>query len=1395
MLKKIINNYIKEIKINFSSPKSILNESYGEVLNSETINYKTQKPEKGGLFCETIFGPIKNFECSCGKYKNIKFKGVICDRCGVEIIDKSVRRYRLGHIKLSVPIVHIWSFKCLPNKISYLIGKSSKNVESIIYYNKYVILNLGKFNKIKINNKYYYKYDLINEEIYFKIKDYIYKINKKNKKKIIIKTGGIAIYYILKKIDLKKTFNFLKKKIIKEKNNKKKKKIFKRLSIFQMFLKSKNNNKPEYMVLKNLPIIPPDLRPLIQLDVGKYASSDLNELYKKVIIRNNRLKKLLKVKAPEIILINEKRMLQESIDNLFDNSKNNLFIKKDNKKKLKSLSDSLKGKFGRFRHNLLGKRVDYSARSVIVVEPNLKLYQCGLPRGIAIELFKPFLISKLLNLNIVNTIKGAELIIKKKKRIIWEILNEIVKNHPILLNRAPTLHRFSIQAFQPILIKSKSIKLHPLVCSAFNADFDGDQMAVHLPLSNEAILEAQFLMLSSNNILNISNGNPIILPSQDIILGLYYLTIMNKNKKNYKIYSSIKEVIIIYNLKLLKIHDNIKLKFKNKIISTTVGRTLFNNIIPKYKNFNFFNKTIKKKNIKYIILKVFKYSTILQTTKFLDKLKFLGLSYAYKGGLSFNIQDIIINKEKKKIINLNQKKINNLYKYYNLGFITNKYKKDKIIDIWSKSNNILSDLIIKKMMKNKFNSIYMMLDSEARSTIVQIRQITGLRGLIVKPKKYNKSISSNIQLNEKNNSDILETPIISNFLEGLSVLEYFISTHGSRKGLADTALKTADAGYLTRRLVDVVQNIIIKKYDCKTLNGIKIYSKNLKFSNSDLLGRISLFNIRYKNKIILKKNKIINYDIIKKINKKKINYIYIRSPFTCNIINGVCSKCYGTNLSNSKLIKIGETVGIIAAQSIGEPGTQLTLRTFHLGGSAGNISKKDKLISNYKGRIKIKYLKYIKNKNRYIVISRFTKLYIKNKNKNIYKKNIPYGSILFIKKNKKIKKGDLIYKFDPYNIILISEYNGIIKYNNFKININYKIKKNKNSFFKEIKIIESKEKLPSLFILNKNKKKIKEYNLPIGAILNVKNKEKIKKGKILFKKPRIYYKNQDITGGLPKLSELFEARLPYNRSILSEISGFIKIKNKKTYNIIYIKSLKFKKTFKYIIKKKNNTQQILVQNNDYIKSGTPLTEGNISLKDLLYIKGIRYLQTYLIKKIKNVYITQGVEINNKHFEIIINQMLIRVKIIYKGDTNLVVGNIITKDKFFKKNNKIKNMVKIIENYKKFNKGDLINKYIIKIKNKYLKFLKKKIIKTKKIKFAIGIPILLGITKSALYNNSFISAASFQETTKILSESAISAKKDKLLGLKENIIIGNKIPAGTGLRKYNNIKIKYDKSYN
>ncbi|WGH25909.1 MAG: DNA-directed RNA polymerase subunit beta', partial [Candidatus Shikimatogenerans bostrichidophilus] len=1143
---------------------------------------------------------------------------------------------------------------------------------------------------------------------------------------------------------------------------------------------------------------PPDLRPLVPLEGGKYATSDLNDFYRKIIISNNRLKKLLQINAPKIILKNEKRMLQENVDSLFDNSKKIFAIKSENRK-LKSLSDILKSKLGILRLNLLGKRVDYSGRSVIVVEPNLKLYECGLPKNIAVEIYKPFLINKLVNLGIVDTIESAKQLIINKKKIIWKILKLIIKQHPILLNRAPTLHKLNIQAFFPKLINGKAIKLHPLVCSAFNADFDGDQMAVHLPLSKKSILETQLLLLSTQNILNISNGNPIIYPTQDIILGLYYITIYikNKNKKKIKIFSTFKEVIIAYNLKIIKIHDNIKLKYKNKIINTTVGRVIFNNILPKkIKNkFKFINTIISNNNIKEIIKLIYHYTNVVITTQFLDNLKNLGFYYAFKAGYTFNIKNIITPNNKKIILYKTIKKINKINKYYNMGLINYNNKNYKISEIWNNTINNISNITFNNIKKTnkKLNSIYYILKSGARSTKIQIRQLSGIRGYIDKMTNFDDNIDNDI-------------PIISNYLEGLTSLEYFISTHGSRKGLTDTALKTADSGYLTRRLIDSAQNIIITEYDCKTIKGIKI--KKYYLSNNELFGKFILYNVVIKNKIIIKRDKLINYEIINKIikYKNKIKYIIVRSPLTCDSKNGICAKCYGSNLSNNKIVNIGDTVGIIAAQSIGEPGTQLTLRTFHIGGIANNYKyyNDSYLLSNYNGNIKLYNLNYIKikdknnNSYKYIVISRNTKFKIYKNNNLLYYDNIPYGSIIDFYKNKIIKKGDIIYRCNPYYTLFFSEYNGIIKFKNIIHNITYKIYNNNifNNNNEKI-IIYNKQLTPNIFIINNKNKILKKYILPIGAYLNVNNNQKIKKGKILFKIPILNTKTQDITGGIAKISNLFEAR-NYNDNtyaVISDIDGIVKygkIKNNKIE--ISINNYKQNIKFNYLI---NINSQILVFNNEYIKYGRKISEGYIPLKKILYIKGLVKFYKIFIKKIQNIYISQGVKINNKHFEIIVNQMLKKVKIINCGDTKFIDGEIVDINYFFKINNKLKNKVVIVDckNNKKFYNGKIIDKYKIYIENEYLKLLNKKLIITRKVIFAIAKPTLQGISKAALNNSSFISSASFQETTKVFSESALSEKIDNLKGLKENVIIGKKIPAGTGIYKNKKINIYYKNKNN
>ncbi|MGX7590869.1 DNA-directed RNA polymerase subunit beta' [Candidatus Karelsulcia muelleri] len=1360
---------IKKVSIAIASPEEILKDSSGEVIKAETINYRTYRPEPDGLFCERIFGPTKNYECYCGKYKNKRYKGVICNTCGVKITNNKVRRERLGHISLVSPIIHIWFFRCLPNKLANLLNWQTDEVEKVIYSEKYVLLDKGDLE----DQLFFIKnFDFIGSRIYKKIRKII-KI-KKPKKPPIIKTGAQAFETIFQIINIKQLKIDLneEKKILR--SNFKKTNIKYQLKTLRDLIKGKNSYKN--IILKIIPVIPPDIRPLVQLDNGKFATSDLNELYRRLIIRNNRLKKFITIRVPQIIIRNERRLLQESVDSLFDNSKKIIPFKSENNRVIKSLSDTLKGKLGRFRFHLLGKRVDYSGRSVIISGPKLKLYECGLPREMLIELFRPYLLKTIIEIGEKKNLKEAQEIIIKNKIQTYKLLNKLIYKYPILLNRAPTLHKLGIQAFYPKINDVKAIELHPLVCAGFNADFDGDQMAVHIPLSKKAIKEAKILLFPSQNILNPANGNAILVPSQDMLLGLYYLTNeVKRNNLNIIFFSSSKEVQIAYNNNIVDIHSKILLRIKNKIISTTVGRVLFNLLLPK--TVGYYNKIITKTSLSKIIKKILLKTNNYETIKFLDKIKEIGFEISFKAGLSFNLEDLIIPDIKtnilKKAIKTN-KIINNKSEDNNI-----RYKQN--IKFWSLINNKLTKEIINylKNSQNCLNPIYMMLNSGARSSIEQIRQIAGMRGLMAKPQK-----------NIEEGKNIIENPIYSNFLEGLSNFEYFISTHGARKGLADTALKTADAGYLTRRLVDVAQNVIIKEEDCKTLLGIYvtpliINNKIVVKLDKRCLGRISLQNIydKKKRKYILKKEELINDKIAKLIKKSNLDKIKVRSPLTCQAKNGICRKCYGINLSTGSLIQKGVAVGILAAQSIGEPGTQLTLRTFHIGGTVGNIAesnemnernKTNKILSNYDGKIKYRNIKYIKRKNYKIVVSKDAKIIIYNYNGDkIIRINIPYGCKLFIKNNQNIKKYDIIYKWNPDYYPIISETNCKVILKNFYKEINY-IKKNNNTGKEEIIIKRNihNNLIPSMILINKKKNKLKltKYLFPTLSKILVKNLDRLKQGKLIAKIPRTFYKSTDITGGLPRVSELLETRKPFNSSIISQIGGLIhfgKIKRKKQdIFIIYKKGRK--KKYKINIEKK-----ILVNDNDKVKAGTQLSEGEIAINEILTIKGIHALQKYLINEIQEIYILEGVKIDDKHFEIIIRQMLKKVKILKSGDTDLLVGEIIDKETLEKENNKIKNYKIIISN-------DSSKKYIIgeKIENKTLKY---KHLKTRETLPAIGQPILQGITKSALQNKSFLSAASFQETTKILSESALKRQKDYLTGIKENVILGNKIPTGTGYK--------------
>ncbi|WP_185870377.1 DNA-directed RNA polymerase subunit beta' [Blattabacterium cuenoti] len=1402
------NNKFSKITIRLASPESVLKESHGEVLKPETINYRTHKPERDGLFCERIFGPVKDYECACGKYKRIRYKGIVCDRCGVEVTEKKVRRERMGHISLIVPVVHIWCFRTSPNKIGYLLGLSSKKLEMIIYYERYVVIQGGE--AFRSDGSSFQKGDFLTEEEYLSVLNQLPKGNQyledTDPKKFIAKMGAECIEDLLNRIDLDSLSIELRNQVHNETSKQRRTEALKRLQVVESFREGKKNGgNVSYMIIHVLSVIPPELRPLVPLDGGRYAASDMTDLYRRVLIRNNRLKRLIEIKAPEVILRNEKRMLQEAVDSLFDNSRKVSAVKSEANRPLKSLSDSLKGKQGRFRQNLLGKRVDYSARSVIVVGPHLKLHECGLPKDMAAELYKPFIIRKLIERGVVKTVKSSKKIIDKRDPMIWDILENVLKGHPILLNRAPTLHRLGIQAFQPKLIEGKAIQLHPLVCAAFNADFDGDQMAVHLPLSYGAILEAQLLMLASQNILNPANGSPITVPSQDMVLGLYYMTkplLSSSNRKKVKgeglTFYSPEEVEIAYNQNKVELHALIRVKvdlreedkFFKKLIETTVGRVLFNQVVPK--QVGYINESLTKKSLREIIGKILYLTDVPTTSKFLDDIKELGFYNAFKGGLSFGLGDIIIPNDKKDMVFHAIKQVDSVKMNYNMGLITNNERYNQVIDIWTNTNSMLTDKVMKHMREDRqgFNPVYMMLDSGARGSKEQIRQLSGMRGLMAKPQKAGSS-----------GGEIIENPILSNFREGLSILEYFISTHGARKGLADTALKTADAGYLTRRLVDAAQDVIITIEDCNTLRGLKISSlkKNEEIVDTlfdRILGRISLNDIFHpKNKkLIISSGDMIDEKIAGLIEKSGIEFVEVRSPLTCESKMGICSKCYGRNLSTGKIVKKGEAVGVIAAQSIGEPGTQLTLRTFHVGGTAGNIAESSQIRAKYDGIIEFEDLKTVQMKNDLgeeivIVISRSTEMKLFNQNRSsiLMTNNVPYGATLYVKHGDTLKEGDKICKWDLYNAVIVAEFSGIISYQHLEQGVTFQVEIDDQTGFQEKVITEVRNKnlIPTLKIINENNEELKVYNLPVGAHLMVEDKEKIEVGKILVKVPRKSAKSGDITGGLPRLSELFEARNPSNPAVVSEMDGIVSHGKIKRGNREIIVESKTGDIRKYLVKLSN---QILVQENDYVKAGMPLSDGAVTPNDILNIRGARAVQEYLVKEIQEVYRLQGVKINDKHFEVIVLQMMRKVEVINVGDTRFLEGNIEYKDDFVEENDRISQMIVIEDSGDSeiFKSGDLISFRDFRNENAVLKYKKKKLIKTRNAIPATARPILQGITRAALQTKSFISAASFQETTKVLSEAAISSKTDYLYGLKENVIVGHKIPAGTGLKEYENI---------
>jgi len=1400
---KTKSSYSK-ISIALASPEEILDRSSGEVLKPETINYRTYKPERDGLFCERIFGPVKDYECHCGKYKRIRYKGIVCDRCGVEVTEKKVRRERMGHISLVVPVAHIWYFRSLPNKIGYLLGLPTKKLDSIIYYERYVVINPG----IKADDGVKYL-DFLTEEEYVEILESLPKENQyledTHPDKFIADMGAEALHKLLSRIDLDELSYSLRHKANTETSQQRKNEALKRLQVVEAFRESRNVNKPEWMIIKVVPVIPPELRPLVPLDGGRFATSDLNDLYRRVIIRNNRLKRLIEIKAPEVILRNEKRMLQEAVDSLFDNSRKANVVKTDANRPLKSLSDSLKGKQGRFRQNLLGKRVDYSARSVIVVGPELNLHECGLPKDMAAELYKPFIIRKLIERGIVKTVKSAKKIVDRKDPVVWDILENVLKGHPILLNRAPTLHRLGIQAFQPKLIEGKAIQLHPLVCTAFNADFDGDQMAVHLPLGNNAILEAQILMLASHNILNPANGAPITVPSQDMVLGLYYMTKARKGTDKEKVkgegltFYSPEEVLIAYNENKVALHAMIKVKVKDKIdnetvehiIETTVGRVIFNQHVPE--EVGFINELLTKRSLRDIIGRVLKLSGMAKTADFLDSIKNLGFVSAFRGGLSFNLDDVIIPDEKVKFVTEGYEHVEEVLNNYSMGFITNNERYNQIIDIWTHVNARLTQSLMKQLSNDKggFNSVYMMLDSGARGSKEQIRQLSGMRGLMAKPQKSGST-----------GSEIIENPILSNFKEGLSVLEYFISTHGARKGLADTALKTADAGYLTRRLVDVSQDVIINEEDCGTLRGLVAIAikKNEEIVESlyeRILGRTTVHDVFHPltGELISGAGQEITEEIAKKIEDSPIEQVKIRSVLTCESKKGVCAKCYGRNLSTGHMVQKGEAVGVIAAQSIGEPGTQLTLRTFHVGGTASNITTESRLVARYSGIAVIDELRSVPKKDVEkgdidIVIGRLAELRIIDKKTGIplTTHSIPYGSKLYIKPGQEVEKGKLICEWDPFNAVIISEVAGKIGFDYLIEGVTYREESDEQTGFREKVIIDSRDKTknPAIKILAlKGGEELRVYNLPVGSHLVVDANKTVEAGEILAKIPRAVGKSGDITGGLPRVTELFEARNPSNPAVVSEIDGEVSFgKIKRGNREISIRS-KTDEVKKYLVPL---SKQILVQEHDYVRAGVPLSDGAITPADILAIKGPTKVQEYIVNEIQEVYRLQGVKINDKHFEIIVRQMMRKVEIVDPGDTKFLEKQVVDKLEFMDENDWIYGKKVIIDSgdSQSLRAGMIVSARKLRDENSMLKRRDLKVVEARDAIPATSSQVLQGITRAALQTNSFFSAASFQETTKVLNEAAILGKVDKLEGLKENVIVGHLIPAGTGQREYNSI---------
>ena len=1400
---KVRSNF-QRISISLASPEDIIERSHGEVLKPETVNYRTYKPERDGLFCEKIFGPTKDYECYCGKYKRIRYRGIVCDRCGVEVTEKKVRRERMGHIALTVPVAHIWYFKSAPNKISAVLGVPAKKLEAVIYYEKYIVIRPGNSGLSKL--------DLLSEDEYLDILDKIPEndlLADDDPEKFVAKMGAEGIYDLLKEIDIDELAKDLRERMATETSQQRKAEVLKRLSIIKWFEESKGVNRPEWMIMKVIPVIPPDLRPLVPLDGGRFATSDLNDLYRRVIIRNNRLKRLIEIKAPEVILRNEKRMLQEAVDSLFDNSKKSSAVKSESNRALKSLSDSLKGKQGRFRQNLLGKRVDYSARSVIVVGPELQMHECGLPKFMAAELYKPFIIRKLIERGIVKTVKSAKKIVDRKDPVIWDILENVMKGHPVLLNRAPTLHRLGIQAFQPRMIEGKAIQLHPLACTAFNADFDGDQMAVHLPLSNAAVMEAQLLMLGSQNILNPANGTPITVPSQDMVLGLYYITKIRPNAKGQglKFYGP-EEVIVALNEHAIELHAKVSVRLpKDKMhpeagtqmVETTAGRIIVNQFVPE--EVPYVNEVLGKKALRKIITEVIKNTGVSRTAHFLDDIKNLGYDRAFRAGLSFNLGDVLVPPEKYDLINEGYRQVEEIKNNYGMGFITDNERYNKVIDLWTSIDNKLTGIVEKQISADQqgFNPVYMMLDSGARGSTQQIKQLCGMRGLMAKPQKSGAA-----------GAEIIENPIVSNLKEGMTVLEYFISTHGARKGLADTALKTADAGYLTRRLVDVSHDVIINEEDCGTLRGliataIKNKDEVVESLGERILGRTSVHDIfnPITGELIIKAGEEIREATANLIDSLPIEQVEIRSVLTCESRKGVCAKCYGRNLATSRMVEKGEVVGVIAAQSIGEPGTQLTLRTFHVGGTASSTAADSSIESKYNGKLQFEELRTLQRVSddgsvQDVVVSRMTELKIIDENTGITFStyDVPYGSILYKKDGDAVQKGDLICEWDPYNAITIVETSGTVRYESMVAGSTYREESaDEFSNNKDKVIIESRDKTknPSIYIVDENGESLKQYNLPVGAHIPVSDGQQVKVGDIIMKIPRAIGKSNDITGGLPRVTELFEARTPSSPATISELNGEVHMgKITRGNREIFVRN-KSGIEKKYLVPL---SKQILVQENDYVRAGSRLSDGGISPTDILNVLGPVKAQEYIVNEVQAVYRLQGVKINDKHFEIIVRQMMRKVQIISPGDTEFLQEELVDKWRFMDANDAIYGKRYIIDagDSQRFKKGDIIFEREFHNENESLARQNLKLMVVRDARPATASQVLQGITRAALKTDSFISAASFQETTKVLSEAAIRARVDDLEGLKENVICGHLIPAGTGQKDFQDIVVSSKEDY-